>query len=112
MEGARKMAADTYKRSDIMTASGIKAHQMLLDKALLLMKSYKSGDVESQSRIQNILSQIQSSLNLAHEPAQEIFATIAPIWDAVDTGDSDLINKASATVEYLRDTLVIIQKKI
>jgi hypothetical protein len=108
MGDRNKEVIDEYRRCDIMTAGSLKSYEKLLDKAVVLMKSYSEGDAEAQARIQNILSQVQSSLNVKHEPAQLLFASIAPLWDAVETGDSTLIKKASESVEYLRETICLL----
>ncbi len=111
MDELQKRASDEYRRTDIMTAGSLKSFEKLLDKAVSLMSAYTEGDVESQNKIQNILSQVQSSLNIAREPAQEIFASIAPLWDAVETGNKEIIEKARPSVEYLRDTIRLLQKQ-
>jgi len=111
MNERQQKAIEEYRRSDIMTAGNLKSFEKLLDKAVLLMHGFQDGDVDTQTRIQNILSQVQSSLNISYEPAQEIFVSIAPIWDAVDTGNKEFILKATGAVEYLRDTIRLLQKK-
>ncbi|MGL1933461.1 MAG: hypothetical protein OCD01_00500 [Fibrobacterales bacterium] len=111
MSDRRQEVIEEYRKSDIMTAGSLKSYEKLLDRAVVLMKSFKEGDGESQIQIQNILSQVQSSLNLKQEPAQLLFASIAPIWDVVETGDRELIDKASSSVEYLRETVRLLMSK-
>ncbi|HSQ41788.1 MAG TPA: flagellar protein FliS [Fibrobacteraceae bacterium] len=104
-------AAQAYAYSAAMTASDLKSHQMLLERALLLLAHARNGDLQSRNRAQDIVSQLQNSLNLAHAPARKLFEVFGYIWDALEWKEASYLDRAEDMLRQMLDLVVRVQRQ-
>ena len=100
---------ERYGQINIMTAGSLKSFQLLLERCLNLIDSYDFTDEETKVKILNILSQLQSSLNIRYPEAIKIFESIRILYDSVDLGDEEHLAKVRDTVAYFKETVEILQ---
>lgn len=105
-------AAQIYAHSNVQTAGLLKSYQLLLDKAILLAKHPEFHLDPVRSRMQNILVQIQISLNLDQELAQTIHKGLAHLWDAMESGNPELREGIESTLHKLRETIIQIDRNL
>jgi len=102
-----KEAVRLYAYGAAYTAGKLKSHQMLLEKALLLMYAIKAGDVKKRDQAQNIIAYLQASLDIELEEAQNLFIVYGHLWDALETFTPETLNLAE---EFLRDIRELIME--
>jgi hypothetical protein len=104
-------AHDEYVRSSVMTAGPLKSHEMLADAALsLLEKDFRNQSFDNQIQIQNLVSQLQSGLNLKMKNAQDLYKVLSVIWDHIEIGDWEKIPSIQQSLGSYKDLLVQIQR--
>jgi len=103
----RKEAIRLYSYGAAYTAGKLKSHQMLLEKALLLMYAVRAGDLKKRDYVQNIVAYLQSSLDIEHEEAQSLFIVYGHLWDALEAATPESLNLAE---EFLRDIRELIME--
>jgi hypothetical protein len=103
----KKEAVRLYAYGAAYTAGILKSHQMLLEKALLLIHAVKMGDLKKRDQMQNIVAYLQSSLDLQYEEAQSLFAVYGYLWDALEIATPKALEIAE---EFLRDIRELIME--
>lgn len=103
----QKEAIRLYTYGAAYTAGKLKSHQMLLEKALLLMHAIKTGDLKKRDQAQNIVAYLQSSLDLQYEEAHNLFIVYGHLWDALEAATPETLNMAE---EFLRDIRELIME--
>lgn len=98
-------AAQEYAKVNVRTAGVLKSYLLLIDRALVLLSHPEFHTDPIRSRIQNILVQIQISLDLEYDLARQIHKGLAHLWDALETGNPALQEGISATLRTLRITI-------
>jgi len=104
-------ASRIYAHSTVMTAGHLKSYQLLLEKALVLLRSARKGDVRARDRVQDIVAQVQNSLNLEYEPAQHLYEVMGYVWDALEWNGKEYMDRAEDLIRQMRDLIVEIQRK-
>lgn len=103
-------AAQIYATTNVQTAGILKSYILLLDKAILLLKHPDCHLDPVRSRIQNILVQIQISLNLDQDLALTIHKGLAHLWDALETGNPELQDGIESSLKTLRETIITLDR--
>lgn len=103
----QKEAVRLYAYGAAYTAGKLKSHQMLLEKALLLMHSIRAGDLKKRDQVQNIVAYLQSSLDLQYEEAHNLFIVYGHLWDALEAATPETLDIAE---EFLRDIRELIME--
>lgn len=101
--------ARVYRKTQIATAGKIKAYLMLLDKGILLLSGPLDRNVLNEA--QNILAQMQSSLDTQYRPAQELYLALGHLWDLLETEDGSTIPEIVGVLLDLRETLKQVDRK-
>lgn len=103
--------ARSYAHSAAMTAGHLKAHQMLLERGVFLIQKARRGDLDSRNRAQDIVAQLQSSLQLRYEASQHLFEVLGYVWDALEWNEGVFYDRAEDLLRQIREVVVDIQKK-
>lgn len=106
-----RQAADHYHKNHILTSSKLKGYTMLLERSLTYFSEYEAGNRGCIVKIQNILSQVQSSLNPQYEEAGQLFIAIAHLWDALETGDPQLISQCKPQLKSLHTLFLTLEPR-
>jgi flagellin-specific chaperone FliS len=106
-----KEAVRLYAFGAAYTAGKLKSHQMLLEKALLLMHSIKVGDLKKRNQAQNIVAYLQSSLDLNYEEAQSLFIIYGYLWDALETATPETLELAEEFLREIRDLVMEVHRR-
>jgi flagellin-specific chaperone FliS len=104
------MVAQTYAQSSMMTAGHLKSYQLLLEKAILLVRSARGGDHAARNRAQDIVAQVQSGLNLEYTSAQQLFIVLGYVWDALEWDENIYYDRAEDLLRQIREVVVYIQR--
>jgi len=107
-------AADTYARSNVMTAGKLKSYQLLIERALVLIhKQIENGfDERIRNRIQDIIAQIQAGLKLGSAESQDVFRALGIVWDAMESPDPEVMRAAIKPLKVLKHTIDMIQHRL
>ena len=107
----QKEAVRLYAFGAAYTAGKLKSHQMLLEKAILLMHSIKTGDLEKRDRAQNIVAYLQSSLDIQYEEAQSLFIIYGYLWDALEAATPESLELAEELLREIRDLVMEVHRR-
>ena len=107
----QKEAVRLYAFGAAYTAGKLKSHQMLLEKAILLMHSIKTGDLEKRNRAQNIVAYLQSSLDIQYEEAQSLFIIYGYLWDALEAATPESYELAEELLREMRDLVMEVHRR-
>jgi len=107
----QKEAVRLYAFGAAYTAGKLKSHQMLLEKAMLLMHSIKIGDLEKRNQAQNIVAYLQSSLDIQYEEAQSLFIIYGYLWDALEAATPESLELAEELLREIRDLVMEIHRR-
>ena len=107
----KKEAIRLYAYGAAYTAGKLKSHQMLLEKALLLMHSIRTGDLKKRDQVQNIVAYLQSSLDLQYEQAKDLFIVYGHLWDALETATSESLDIAEEFLRNIRELIMEIHRR-
>jgi len=107
----KKEAVRLYAFGAAYTAGKLKSHQMLLEKAMLLMHSIKVGDLEKRNQAQNIVAYLQSSLDIQYEEAQSLFIIYGYLWDALETATPESLELAEELLREIRDLVMEVHRR-
>jgi flagellin-specific chaperone FliS len=107
----QKEAVRLYAYGAAYTAGKLKSHQMLLEKALLLMHAVKTGDMQKRNQAQNIVAYLQSSLDLEFEQAQSLFITYGHLWDALEAATPETLELAENLLREIRELVMEVHRR-
>jgi len=107
----QKEAVRLYAYGAAYTAGKLKSHQMLLEKALLLMYAVRAGDMEKRNQVQNIVAYLQSSLDLQYEEAQSLFITYGHLWDALEVATPETLDLAEHLLREIRELIMEVHRR-
>jgi len=107
----QKEAIRLYAYGAAYTAGKLKSHQMLLEKAILLMHSVKQGDLQKRNKAQNIVAYLQSSLDIQYEEAQSLFIIYGCLWDALETATPESYELAEELLREMRDLVMEVHRR-
>jgi flagellin-specific chaperone FliS len=107
----KKEAVRLYAYGAAYTAGKLKSHQMLLEKALLLMHTARAGDMEKRNQMQNIVAYLQSSLDLQYEEAQSLFIVYGHLWDALETASAENFDLAENLLREIRELIMEVHRR-
>ena len=107
----KKEAVRLYAYGAAYTAGKLKSHQMLLEKALLLMHAVRTGDLEKRDQVQNIAAYLQSSLDLEHEQAHNLFIVYGHLWDALETATPKTLDLAEELLREIRELIMEVHRR-
>lgn len=91
-----KQLTEHYQKSNVLTAGKVKSQQILLERAIVLSEAILSGDVSKKVPLQNIFSQLQTSLNISRKISRELHKMYSIWWDVVQLGKQDDIEKVKS----------------
>ncbi|MDR2732315.1 MAG: flagellar protein FliS [Fibromonadaceae bacterium] len=106
-----KEAVRLYAYGAAYTAGRLKSHQMLLEKALLLMHSIRAGDMERRDQAQNIVAYLQASLDVEYEEAQSLFIVYGHLWDALEAATPQKLDVAEEFLREIRDLVMEVHRR-
>jgi flagellin-specific chaperone FliS len=107
----KKEAVRLYAYGAAYTAGKLKSHQMLLEKALLLMHSIRTGDLEKRNQAQNIVAYLQSSLDLNYEEAHSLFIVYGHLWDALEAATPETLDIAEELLREVRELIMEVHRR-
>jgi hypothetical protein len=107
----QKEAVRLYAYGAAYTAGKLKSHQMLLEKALLLMYAVRTGDLAKRDQIQNIVAYLQSSLDLQYEQAQDLFIVYGHLWDALEVAVPESLDLAEEFLREIRELIMEVHRR-
>jgi flagellin-specific chaperone FliS len=107
----QKEAVRLYAFGAAYTAGKLKSHQMLLEKAMLLMHSIKTGDLGKRNQAQNIVAYLQSSLDIQYEEAQSLFIIYGYLWDALEAATPESLELAEDFLREIRDLVMEVHRR-
>jgi flagellin-specific chaperone FliS len=106
-----KEAVRLYAYGAAYTAGKLKSHQMLLEKAILLIHSIKLGDLKKRNKAQNIVAYLQSSLDIEYEEAQSLFIIYGYLWDALEAATPESYELAEDLLREMRDLVMEVHRR-
>ncbi len=107
----QKEAVRLYAYGAAYTAGKLKSHQMLLEKALLLMYAIRAGDLKKRDQAQNIVAYLQSSLDLQYEEAQSLFIVYGHLWDALEAATPETLDLAEEFFREIRELIMEVHRR-
>jgi flagellin-specific chaperone FliS len=107
----KKEAVRLYAYGAAFTAGKLKSHQMLLEKALLLMHAVRTGDMQKRNQAQNIVAYLQSSLDLDYEQAQSLFIVYGHLWDALEAATPEALDLADSLLREIRELIMEVHRR-
>lgn len=107
----QRQAARLYSYGAAFTAGKLKSHQMLLERALLLLHGARAGDRKSRDRIQDIVAHLQSSLDLRFAPAQELFKVYGHLWDGLEAATPEAFDRCEKILRSLRELVMEVHRR-
>lgn len=107
----RKQAVRLYAYGAAYTAGKLKSHQMLMEKALLLMHSVRAGDLKNRDNVQNIVAYLQASLDIQYEQAQDLFIVYGHLWDALEAATPESLNLADELLREIRELVMEVHRR-
>jgi flagellin-specific chaperone FliS len=105
-----KQLTEHYQKSNVLTAGKVKSQQILLERAIVLSEAILSGDVSKKVPLQNIFSQLQTSLNISRKISRDLHKMYSIWWDVVQLGKKDDIEKVKSGLLHWHETLLMIQE--
>jgi len=106
-----KEAVRLYAYGAAYTAGKLKSHQMLLEKALLLMHAIKTGDLKKRDQAQNIIAYLQASLDVELEEARNLFVVYGHLWDALEVSTPETLNLAEEFLREIREIVMEVHRR-
>ena len=103
-------ASRSYAQTSAATAGHLKAHQLLLERAILLVRIARTGDEKARNRAQDIVAQVQSSLNLEFIGAQQLFQVLGYVWDALEWNGKLYFERAEDLLRQMRELVIDVQR--
>jgi len=107
----QKEAVRLYAYGAAYTAGKLKSHQMLLEKALLLMHAIRAGDLKKRDQVQNIVAYLQSSLDLQYEEAHNLFIVYGHLWDALEASTPETLDIAEEFLREIRELIMEVHRR-
>ncbi|MDR3000495.1 MAG: flagellar protein FliS [Fibromonadaceae bacterium] len=107
----KKEAVRLYAYGAAYTAGKLKSHQMLLEKALLLMHAVRAGDLERRNQVQNIVAYLQASLDLEYEQAHNLFIVYGHLWDALEAATQETLDLAEELLREVRELIMEVHRR-
>ena len=107
----KKEAVRLYAYGAAYTAGRLKSHQMLLEKAMLLMNAVRTGDLKKRNQMQNIVAYLQSSLDLQYDEAQNLFIVYGYIWDALEIATPETLEIADEFLREIRELIMEVHRR-
>ena len=107
----QKQVARLYSYGAAFTAGKLKSHQMLLERALFLMRAARSGDLKSRDQIQNIVAHLQSSLDLRVPTAQQLFVIYGHLWDGLEAASPESFERCESMLRSLRELVMEVHRR-
>jgi len=107
----QKEAVRLYAYGAAYTAGKLKSHQMLLEKALLLMHAIKTGDLNKRDQAQNIVAYLQASLDVEFEEAQNLFIVYGHLWDALEANTPETLSLAEDFLREIREVVMEVHRR-
>jgi len=107
----KKEAVRLYAYGAAYTAGRLKSHQMLLEKAMLLMHAVRMGDLKKRNQMQNIIAYLQSSLDLQYEEAQNLFIVYGYVWDALEVATPETLDIAEEFLREIRELIMEVHRR-
>ena len=104
------LARKTYAYSAAITAGHLKEYQLLLEKAILLIRQARQGNLAARDHAQDIVAQVQNSLNIEQSPAQRLFEVLGYVWDALEWNGSFYYDRAEDLIRQMREIVVEVQR--
>ncbi len=111
MSTTMQQASRAYAHISAVTAGHLKSHQILLERTFVLMRRVRKGDLEARNRIQDIIAQLQSSLELRYDAAQNLFKVFGHTWDALEWNEPIYLDRAEDLLRQMHELVVEIQRK-
>lgn len=111
MDWEKKEAVRLYAYGAAYTAGKLKSHQMLLEKALLLMHAVRTGDMEKRDQVQNIVAYLQASLDLDYEEAHNLFIVYGHLWDALEIATPEAFDAAEEFLREIRELIMEVHRR-
>lgn len=111
MSWEKKEAVRLYTFGAAYTAGKLKSHQMLLEKALLLMYSIRAGDLKKRDNAQNIVAYLQASLDVEYVEAQSLFVVYGHLWDALEASTPESLNVAEELLREIRELIMEVHRR-
>ena len=105
-----KKLSEHYQKSNVLTAGKAKSQQILLEKAIVLVEKVLSGDVSKKVPLQNIFSQLQTSLNISRKISRDLHKMYAIWWDVIEFGNQAEIETLKEGLLHWRETILMIQE--
>ena len=103
-------ATRSYAHLAATTAGHLKAYQLLLERAILLVRRARVGDMAARDRAQDIVAQVQSGLNLGALGAPQLFEVLGYTWDALEWNANVYYDRAEDLLRQVRELVVEIQR--
>jgi len=107
----QKEVARLYSYGAAFTAGKLKSHQMLLERALLLLHAARAGDLKSRDRMQDIVAHLQSSLDLRLETAQRLFVVYGHLWDGLEAATPEAFDRCETLLRALRELVMEVHRR-
>jgi flagellin-specific chaperone FliS len=107
----KKEAIRLYAYGAAYTAGRLKSHQMLWEKALLLMHAVRMGDLKKRDQMQNIVAYLQSSLDLQYEEAQNLFVVYGYVWDALEAATPKTLEIVDDFLRDIRELIMEVHRR-
>jgi len=107
----KKEAVRLYAYGAAYTAGRLKSHQMLLEKAMLLMHAVRMGDLKKRDQMQNIVAYLQSSLDLQYDEAQNLFIVYGYVWDALEIATPETLEIAEEFLREIRELIMEVHRR-
>jgi hypothetical protein len=108
---SQKEAVRLYAYGAAFTAGKLKSHQLLIERALLLLHDAKAGNLEARDKAQNILAYLQSALSLRYEQARALYVVYGHAWDALEFGSPETIARAEDLLRDMRDLVMEVHRR-
>jgi len=105
------LARKTYTYSAIVTAGHLKEYQLLLEKAIILVRQARQGNLGARDHAQDIVAQVQNSLNLEQGPARHLFEVLGFVWDALEWNGPVYYDRAEDLIRQMREIVIDVQHR-
>lgn len=104
-------AVRVYAHTSAVTAGVVKSYQLLLERALILVRSARgTGDLTLRDQAQDIIAQIQHGMNLNLPAGIWLFEMLGIVWDALESQNKEHSRRAEDLLRQMRDLVVEVQK--
>jgi hypothetical protein len=105
------MSAEKYRRARILTAGRMRLFGLILDRAVLLLSTEQAGHPAVRVHIQNLLVQLQNSLQLNDPAARDLHHVFAILWDQLEWDDPVGLSRVLTTLAHVRDTVDLVERQ-